>query len=200
MRKVWMGCMVMVLLMAAAGCGTKVIRTDERAVTDYSGSWNDTDARMVAEEMISDCLTGHWINDFNKMYGRTPQVIVGTIANKTYEHIAADVFIQSLERTLTNSGKVQFVESKGERQEVRDERQDQLAGNTDPATISHAGHEIGADFMLQGSINAIQDAVRGKMSMFYQVNLQLVDMKTNQKIWIGQKEIKKIILRPSTGF
>ena len=180
------------------GCSTKVIRTDARAITDYSGGWNDTDARMVAEEMIADCLTGQWINNFNKANGRTPQVIVGTISNKTYEHIATDIFIKSLERTLTNSGKVLFVADKSERQEIRDERQDQMLGNTDPATVSRPGHEIGADFILQGSLNAVEDAVPGKKSMFYQANLQLIDLKTNQKIWIGQKEIKKIVLRPST--
>lgn len=189
---------VMVAVVALTGCGTKVIRTDARAVTDYSGGWNDTDARMVAEEMIADCLTGRWINDFNKMYGRTPQVILGTVKNKTYEHISPEVFIQSMERTLTNSGKVLFVADKTERQEIRDERQDQALGNTEPTTISHPGHEIGADFMLQGTINAIEDAVPGKKSMFYQANLQLIDLKTNQKIWMGQKEIKKIVLRPST--
>lgn len=174
-------------------CATKVTRTDANKVTDIGGGWNDTDARMVATEMIKDCLSSNWINEFDKQTGRSPMVIVGTIRNKTLEHIDAQVFIEDLQKSLMNSGKVQFVANKDERQEIRDERTDQMAGNTEPTTISTKGHETGADFMLQGSMSAIKDAVDGKYAMFYQVSLELIDLKTNQKKWIGQKEIKKLV-------
>ena len=193
------GCLLCVLFLAFAfaGCSTKVTRTDAGKVTDLSGEWNDTDARLTAEEMIKDCVSGNWINEFNKASGRVPVVIVGTTKNKTFEHISADIFMADLQRALTNSGKVQFVAFQDARQEIRDERADQQGGNTDPATISAKGHETGADYMLQGGINSIQDAVKGKYAVFYQVTLELVDMKTNQKKWLGQKEIKKIVDRPS---
>jgi len=187
---------VMVLI-ALGGCATKVTRTDVNVVTDFSGQWNDTDARLTAEAMIADALNGNWINEFNKTNGRTPTVIVGTIKNKTYEHISSDIFTSSLERALTNSGKVTFVADKDNRNEIRDERADQQTGNTEPTTISEKGHETGADFMLQGAIEAIKDSVKGKYAMFYQITLEMVDMKTNQKRWISQKEIKKIVERPS---
>ncbi len=182
-----------------SGCSTKVIREDVNKQIDLSGRWNDTDARMVAEEMIGACLSSSWVNQFNIASGRTPTVIVGTIKNNSYEHINPDVFIESLQRALTNSGRAVFVANKEERVDVRDERADQLQGNTEPASISQKGHETGADFMLKGSINAVQDAVKGKYVMFYQVNLTLIDMKTNQKIWLGQKEIKKQVLRPQAS-
>ncbi len=185
-------------VLAFSGCGTKVVRVDTAKVTDFSGGWNDTDVRYVAEEMIKECLSGNWINEFNKASGRAPTVIVGSIKNKTFEHISSETFVNDLEAALTGSGKVTFVASKDYRNEIRDERADQLAGNTEPSTISEKGHETGADFMLQGSINSIKDAVKGKYAVFYQVKLELVDMKTNQKRWIGQKEIKKVVVRPST--
>ena len=183
-------------VLGLAGCATKVTRVDVAKVTDLSGSWNDTDARLVFEEMVKDCLGGNWVNDFNKTSGRSPVVIVGAIKNRTFEHISAEIFIDDIEHALTNSGKVVFVASQGPRQEIRDERMDQQSGNTEPATISQKGHETGADFMLQGSVNSIKDAVKGKYAVFYQVTLELVDMKTNQKRWLGQKEIKKVVERP----
>jgi uncharacterized protein (TIGR02722 family) len=186
----------LMVVLAFTGCATKVTRTDVNAVTDFSGSWNDTDARLTAEAMIADCLNGNWINEFNKEKGRTPIVIVGKIKNRTYEHIRSDVFTSSLERALTNSGKVNFVADKENRMDIREEREDQQAGNTEPETISEKGHETGADFMLQGAIEGIKDSVKGKYAMFYQVTLVMVDLKTNQKKWISQKEIKKIVERP----
>lgn len=191
--------MLLGLMLVLTGCSTKVIREDVGKQIDLSGRWNDTDARMVAEEMISACLNSAWVNEFNKATGRTPTVIVGTIKNNSYEHINPDVFIESLQRALINSGRAVFVANKEERMDVREEREDQLKGNTEPSTISAKGHETGADFMLKGSINAVQDAVKGKYVMFYQVNLTLIDMKTNQKLWLGQKEIKKQVIRPQAS-
>jgi len=186
-------------ILVASGCSTKVIREDVNKPIDLSGHWNDTDARLVAEEMIGACLSSPWVNQFNKATGRTPTIIVGSIKNNSYEHINPDVFIESLQRALTNSGRAIFVANKEERMDVREERADQLQGNTEPSTISEKGHETGADFMLKGSINAVQDSVKGKYVMFYQVNLTLIDMKTNQKLWLGQKEIKKQVLRPQAS-
>jgi uncharacterized protein (TIGR02722 family) len=182
------------------GCTSpKVIREDVNKPIDISGRWNDTDARMVADEMINECLSGLWINEFNKSSGHTPTVIVGTIQNNSYEHINPDVFISELQKALINSGKVSFVANKNERGEIRDERADQQMGNTNPATITSKGMETGADFMLRGSINAVEDAVKGRYVMFYQVNIELIDLKTNQKRWIGQKEIKKRVERSSVS-
>ena len=51
----------MIVALALAGCGRTVTRTDPETVTDLSGWWNDTDARMVADSMVEDCLEGSWL-------------------------------------------------------------------------------------------------------------------------------------------
>lgn len=112
-------------VLGLAGCSTQVIRKDVNDVVDLSGRWNDTDARMVAEEMVKTCTDGKWIAQFNKDKGRDPVVIVGTITNRSHEHINARVFTEDLEMALVNSGKVKFVAAKGERAEVREERAEQ---------------------------------------------------------------------------
>mgnify|MGYP000205166593 FL=1 len=59
--------------------------------------------------------------------------------------------------------------------------------------LGQLGQEVGADFMLQGSINTIVDAVSGEQARFYQVDLTLIELGTNRKVWLGQKKIKKTI-------
>ncbi len=172
-----------------------MIRKEPAEIVDLSGRWNDSDARMAAEEMIKSCLETAWLSDFNKEKGRDPVVIVGTINNRSYEHINAMVFVEDLEQTLVNSGKVRFVASSPERGEVRDERADQQL-NASLETRTALIQETGADFMLQGSINAVKDEVKGQYAILYQVNLELVNMMTNEKAWIGQKKIKKLVKRP----
>lgn len=182
------------LLAAFAGCATapKVERTDVGETIDLSGDWNDTDSRLVAEEMMKDALQRAWISNFQTAQGTSPRVIVGTIANKSHEHINTETFVKDLERELTNSGRVKFVAARDQREEVREERMDQ-AKNASVKTAKSMGQEYGADFMLKGQINTILDAAGKQEVKFYQVELELLDMTTNEKAWIGQKKIKKLV-------
>ena len=55
------------------------------------------------------------------------------------------------------------------------------------------GHEIGADFMLKGSINTILDTEGKTQVRYYQIDLTLISMADNRKVWVGQKKIKKLV-------
>lgn len=195
-----MALLVFTLLFATCA-GPYVKRTEVEETIDLSGRWNDTDSRLVAEEMILDCLERPWLERYQTHHpGKAPTVIVGTVKNRSYEHINTQVFIKDLERALINSGRVQFVASKDERMELREEKADQQYGFTAPETQKSMYKETGADYMLQGSINAVKDEIKGKYVMLYQVNLELIDLETHLKKWIGQKEIKKFVKRSRFTF
>ncbi|MDP8212905.1 MAG: penicillin-binding protein activator LpoB [Candidatus Zapsychrus exili] len=178
------------------GCATKIERVNTGTIVDFSGKFNDYDSLSVSKEMVSDCLSQSWIESFHKENGRNPVVIVGHVNNRSHEHINSQVFTKYLEREVMNSGKIVFVASSDEREQIRDERTDQAKGFTDPTTIAAIGKERGADYMLIGSINSVKDETKGKYVILYQVNLELIDLSTNVKAWIGSKEIKKVVKNP----
>jgi len=180
------------LLFLLAACNPTVTRVDSDSVTDLSGKWNDTDSRLVAQEMIQDVLSRGWLSKFNRKSGKAPTVIVGTVRNLSHEHINTRTFIADMERELINSGEVDFVASAADRKEIRQEVKEQDL-NASEATRKSMGQEIGADFMLQGSINTIVDAVSGEQARFYQIDLALIELGTNRKVWVGQKKIKKTV-------
>ncbi len=181
--------------LAALACApVQVTRMDPKEQKDLSGRWNDTDARLVADEMIPDSIGRPWLPAAQQRLGRAPTVIVGAVRNQSLEHINTDSFVEALQRALINSGRVAFVASKEERLQLRDERSDQDANASDATRKAH-GEEQGADYVLSGAINAIQDEVAGEKVVFYQVNLKLLDVKTNQIVWNGQKQIKKNVVR-----
>ncbi len=184
-----------VLLLAAtvAACATKVERIDTEEVRDLSGNWNDTDSRLVSEEMIRDVLSRPWLNRFVRDHGgKPPVVIVGEVRNLSHEHINVNTFIADMERALVNSGNVEVVASSSERGEIRSERKDQDL-NAREDTRKAMGQEVGADFMLKGTINTIVDAEGRKQVKFYQVDLTLISLADNRKVWVGQKKIKKFV-------
>lgn len=186
---------MMIGVVFLTGCSTKVIRKDPAEVIDFSGRWNDTDSRLTAEEMIQSCLHGEWLFRFNRDQGRLPVVIVGTILNQTHEHINTGVFISDLEKALINSARVRFVASKNERDEIREERAEQQM-NAAVDTRAKMIQEVGADYMLKGTMNSVKDQTAGKYAILFQVNLELIDMTTNEKVWIGQKKLKKLVKNP----
>ena len=182
-----------------AGCSTQVTRIDVDETVDLSGAWNDTDSRLVAEEMISDALSHPWTSDFAGESGRAPTVIVGTVRNLSHEHINVNTFVADMERALVNSGRVEFVASSSERGEIREEREDQDL-NASEQTRNEAGQEAGADFMLIGQINTIVDAEDDQQVRYYQVDLTIISMADNRKVWLGQKKIKKLVENASVRY
>jgi len=102
------------------------------------------------------------------------------------------VFVEELQRALINSGKVEFVASADERGDVRAERADQDLNASEETRKDH-GQEVGADYGLSGTISSVQDREGGESVVLYQVNLKLVDIRTSQIVWNGQKKIKKNI-------
>ena len=181
------------------GCSPSIKRVETNLVKDVGGGWNDTDAQMVAAEMINDCLNAGWYNKTLLKLGKEPVVIVGTVSNNSMEHINTDVFVEEIQRAQINSGKVEFVASKSERGEVRTERleQDEFASEE---TRKAFGKEIGADFMLSGTLNSVVDKSGKKALVFYQVNMKLINLETNQIVWNGQKQIKKYVKRSKVAW
>ncbi|GBU20934.1 hypothetical protein R80B4_00821 [Fibrobacteres bacterium R8-0-B4] len=187
------------LLMSASivifGCAgnTQVSRVQSDSTIDLSGRWNDTDSRLVAEEMVKDALNQRWIYKYEEAK-KTPTVIVGKITNKSHEHISVETFVKDIERSLLNSGNVEFVASKVERQQLRDEVEDQQE-NAAVGTRADIGEEQGADLMMTGNISTIVDQEGKRSVIFYQVNMELIELESKKKVWIGEKKIKKYVER-----
>jgi hypothetical protein len=142
--------------------------------------------------MIRDCLAGAWITDHAAATGKRPTIIVGSIRNQSLEHIPTGTFVADIERAFVNSGKVDVVATAQERVDLRAEKADQWANATDD-TVKRMGRERGADFLLGGAVQSIEDREKGMKIVFYQVDMTLLEIESNRKVWIGTKKIKKEI-------
>ena len=183
---------VLALIISCSGPSRQVSRVGVDTTIDLSGRWNDADARMVSEKIVDDVLDANWLFNWMGDNQEKPIVIVGTIGNKTSEHINTETFSADIERELVNSGKVRFVAAKKQRDEIRDERLDQQSQASEE-TSKRLAQELGADFMLQGTLSSIEDAVDGKKVVYYQADMNLVNLETNEIVWMGSKKIKKFV-------
>jgi len=185
--------LISALILSLTGCATtSVSRTSADEVIDLSGRWNDTDARLTAEVLINDVLSRPWLINFVEEESAKPVVIIGSVRNKSSEHIDLLPLTKNLQMELINSGKVKFVADAKAREEVRAEREDQQS-NASEDTATKLADETGADFMLQGVLTTIVDAVDGKRVVLYQTNMELVDLRSNEIVWLGEHQIKKLV-------
>ena len=189
------------LVAFTAACNTtRVARVDPASVTDLSGRWNDADSRLVANALITQSLEAEWARQYSETHGgRTPTVIIGGFNNRTMEHIPVATFTRDLERAYVSTGAVRVVASVDERVSVRAERADQQE-HAVADTRARLAMEQGAQFMLQGDVQAIEDAQGRERAITYQIDATLIDLESNAKVWVGQHRIKKVIDRRRIGW
>jgi penicillin-binding protein activator len=181
-----------VFLLLAACSQRTVTRMDPSKQIDLSGRWNDSDSRMVANQMVSQFLNSPRYREYATEWGKRPAIIVGYIQNKTSEHIDAENFVKRFELEIFNSGLADLVESRDFRETIREERADQQEFAT-PETAARWGRETGAQLMLFGVMSSETDVYRNRRVVNYIITLYLTDIETTRRIWYGQEEIKKYI-------
>jgi len=79
---------------------------------------------------------------------------------------------------------------------LRAERQDQQTYASEE-TAAALGKEVGADFMLFGTVRTIVDKAGNQTARTYFVRAELTNVETNTRLWMGQNtDIKKVIVQP----
>ncbi len=136
-------------------CSTtrEVKRVSADQQIDLSGRWNDYDSKLTAEAMIEQMLGDKWVSLWEQSHGgKKPIIIVGLVNNKSHEHIETETFIKDLEKAIIKVGTIRLVQAGDKREALRGERasQQEFASKE---TAKKWGQELGADFMLQCTIN-----------------------------------------------
>lgn len=171
-----------------------VTRVDPNKVIDLSGRWNETDARLTAESLVSQALGGDWLGNFSNAQKRKPVVVVGLVRNNSHEHIDTDIFIKDVEKAFLKSTMIRLVQAGEKRNELRGERADQQDFSS-AETMKKFGRELGADFIMQGTVKSIVDTYGKEKTTYWQIDVELTNLETNEIVWIGDYKGKKYIVR-----
>lgn len=193
----WKQCLGIVLTTAGAialagtsGCKSRTVtRADPAEVRDLDFRFDEDDARQVANTMVREAMTH---DGWMRQHTQRPVLILGTVRNETSDYLDSKLFTKQIERALINSGRVRIVAARDERGEIRDERRQGLDWSS-PETVKRQAHELGADFMMIGRVGEnIERSRDGRQRIvYYQVNLEIIDLESNEKVWIGETQIEK---------
>jgi hypothetical protein len=178
--------MVVMLALAITSCSSrpKVTRVDAQTQIDLSGYWNDIDVRRVSEALIRDFLHSPRAAQAIADMGRRPVVLVGSFRNLSSEHIDTGIISTTMETVIFNTGRLDFVAGGVVREELRAERQGEIAT------------ELGADFMMFGTVRSIVDRAGRHSTRTYFVSAEMTHLATGQRMWMAENnEIKKTVVQ-----
>lgn len=192
------------LMLVATACGssTKVTRTaaGSRVGGELSGYWNDIDAEEVAKAMTDQIVQAGWLAEHyrNSDSNQRPVIkLMGVIKRTDDRNVNEQYFAKQLERFLLNSGRVLVVAAEGQEDINLRERIRQSEHASD-ATAKSQQNEVGADYTLQTIINSQNETDgEGKAVRAYLINMELVNVETQLKVWIGEKKIRKVVEQAS---
>ena len=119
MKKYFVLALILSVASILTGCVSSTVeRVDFDSQQDLSGYWNDTDARIVSNDLAEQLTDSSWYNRFIQENDRKPVIIIGSICNNTDEHINTSIISKKLEISLINTGKVLSVANSSERKEI----------------------------------------------------------------------------------
>jgi hypothetical protein len=153
---------------------------------------------MICEDLITNCLISPRVARFVQEYsgqnnGKLPACLVGGFKNDSSEHIDTSIITVQMRSAIINSGKLDFVSGGDVRDEIRDERRDQLMYASDE-TVAALGNETGARLLLTGSVKSMVERVGNISTRSYFVTAEMTNVETNVILWSEtNSDIKKII-------
>jgi uncharacterized protein (TIGR02722 family) len=156
----------------------------------------------------------HWLgNSIGAELGSTPLLgqaskkpilVVMGIQNRTSEHIDMKAITDTIRTVVINSGKASFV-NESQRDALLKEQGYQLA-NCTPETRTAIGRQLGAKYMLTGSLIEIrkeeprQIRASRKEEIFYQLTVEVTDIESGLIAWTQQRERARSATRPFIGW
>lgn len=185
------------LLGAALVCGCKPVTkfTDPGAVETLDADFGSTDLQLHAEKMVQSLLRHPVLGE-----GKRPVLALGSIDNRTNEHIDTTLILDKISTALLQSGKCRLAAGSQGQAEVSQQISHQQSGVVSADTAKAFGKQVGADFVLYGRLTNIEKKGGGTELVYYNFNLNLVNVETALIEWKEEKEIAKKTSRAKFGW
>ncbi len=184
-----------------AGCRatTRDIAPDE--VIHYDEAYDFADKKAIVNGLVHSLLSKP---PLVARYDR-PVIVIYDVANRTSEHIDTSGITDDIRQAILASGKARFV-NRVQREAIKQELQYQYGGNVDPATRIAKARQIGAEYMLTGTLRSIkkkeprQVRLKKHTLMYYSLTLELTNLETGLIEWSDSVEIVREAAKPFIGW
>ncbi len=167
----------------------------------YDASYDFSDKKQIVDTLTQSLLSSPNVPTETKK----PIIVVYGIDNETSEHINTGGITDDIRLALIKSGEYRFVNRK-QRDNLQDEADYQYAGFVPPEQRVAEGRQLGADFILSGTLRSIekqqprQIRLTKRKLVYYSMNLELTNLESGEISWADNVEIARESSRPIVGW
>ena len=178
---------------------TRSVSPDEEL--HYDEVYDFSDKQIIVKKLIDSLVTKQPLAGGNDR----PVVIVYGVANRTSEHISTSGITDDIRQGLLQSGKARLV-NETQRENIAKETEHQFSGNVLAKTRIARGHQVGAKYMLTGTLRSIekkephQFRLKKKSLQYYSLNLELTDIESGLIEWTDKVEVIREASKPFIGW
>jgi len=189
-------------ILALTGCSAfrqSVGDQDPTGASTLTARFDQRDLIEMANQLKDDILNHPFPRE-----GENPIIAPLGIQNNTRTHLDVDALEKTLVTELLNTGKMRFVNT-NRRDDLMREQGFQLANATEE-TRARIGRQLGAAYMLTGSITEIAQAsgrqVRAskQQDIYYQLTVEVTDLETGLIVLRKQRDRLRRQSRPLFGW
>lgn len=187
-------CVVSITL---AACAATTRPLDPDSEFHYDASYDFSDKKAIVDELTSSLLADTRINTV----GAQPIIVAYGIANETSEHINTGGISDDIRANLIQSRQFRFI-NRGQRDNLLNEADFQQAGFVPPSQRVTEGRQLGADFILSGTLRSIEKRqprqwrLNRRELIYYSMTLEMTDLTTGELVWTDNVEIAREASRP----
>jgi len=166
-------------LVLNSGCGGPKAYTDGKyddptQVRLLDDRFNEADMQQMSETIVKAMVACPEVRNAKK----PPVVIVERVQNRTEDHIDMLSMTNKIQTALIKTRKVKFV-NKSQRDTLEEEYQYNESGYVSGPTQKKRGNQIGADYILSGSLSTNVQEVGEKKLIYYKITMNLTNMDTS---------------------
>lgn len=195
---------LVVLSAITIGSGCSVFRAsvqneevNKAAAKPLDTGYDFGDLRSLAEAVNVELMS-------SAVLDKKPILVVMGIENRTDEHVDTKAITDTIRTKLINDGKASFI-NESRRDALMKEQGYQLV-NCTPETQTLIGKQLGARYMLTGSLVKIkkdtpkQLSLSRKEQVYLQLTVEVTDLQTGLIAWTTQKERVRGASKPVLGW
>jgi hypothetical protein len=166
----------------------------------FDADFDATDLRKITESVADEIAGSGFLNKMDE----APIMMIAGVQNRTSNYLDTKNLTDRIRTLLIQSGEVQFVNA-ARREELLKE-QGYQAANATAATQVGIGKQLGAKYMLTGSITEMrkespkQVRVSKQEWNYYKLTMEITDLETGLISWTTEKEFARQASKPLIGW
>lgn len=185
--------------------GCAAFRTDVADVNvDQMGhmdaDYDATDMRKITQSVVNQMLASPWLNNASTI----PVLMDAGVENRTSNYVDTKNLTDRMRTSLIQSGRVQFINASRRDQLLKE--QGYQAANADPATAAAIGRQIGAGYMLSGSLTEMKSETGRQVRVsrtemqYYKLTIEVTDLTSGVIVWTTEEEFARKARQPLIGW